>query len=248
MGDFIPTLILIIIFIALIFIILYQSRQHRTKGTSAGKALLIYLWLKWEKLFQKLFRVDHIDDEVKLLALRVTKYHGKPIKLNDGATIYNGDKVAELHLNNLMLYEISTKVRTPIQLAVMLIHYVDRDMPKLTKFIQEQPAYRNVKGLYGVSIINRGTKKFGFTVQELPQGIFYFFSRIYLRILLYILHPEGRKRLNTKKELLVPKTIAISKKELLKRFGNEEMDESEVGIKDSVEVNKGTKVNQETEA
>lgn len=213
-----PIFITIIISLGLIFIYLLKKRP---KDTRFGKSVLIACWLTWERAFQKLFHVRAIDNNNKVLSLRVRKYNGRPIILDDGEALQKGDKIAELHFNNDWLFTTSTKVRTPVQLAVKLIHNVDKGMPIIAYLIQHNPIYKNVKGLYGVSIINRGTKKFGFTVLDLPKGMFFFFSRVYLRLLLYILHPDGKKRLRTKRELLIPKTIAISTKELVKRYGDE---------------------------
>lgn len=217
--------IVLIIMIGLIIKLLIQTKQ-RMNETHFGKALLITLWLQWEKLFQWVFRVKEIDNHDELLSLRVKNYRGKPIQLKDGNVLKRGDRVAELHLNNEKLFAISTHIRTPVQLAVQLIHGVDKEMPKIAGLLQHHPTYQHVKGLYGVSLINRGTKKFGFSVVDLPKGPFFIFSRMYLRLLLYILHPEGKKRLKTKKELLVPKTIAISKADLLKRYGDSSVSES----------------------
>jgi hypothetical protein len=105
-----------------------------------------------------------------------------------------------------------------MQLMVMLIRRMEQLLPQISRYMLDDPEFKDVKGLYGITIIHRGTAKFGFTVVDLPKGIFSMFTRLYLRLLLYVIHPQGKERMQTKTELLVPKIVAISKRELINRY------------------------------
>ena len=100
----------------------------------------------------------------------------------------------------------------------MLIRRMEQLLPQILQLMLHHPDYMDVKGLYGITIIHRGTDKFGFTVVDLPAGMFSYFTKLYLRLLLYVVHPQGNERVHKKSELLVPKFVAISKQELMNRY------------------------------
>ncbi len=191
------------------------------KKVSRLKRVLVNAWMVWERLFHKLFRVNLIDPNNKLLRMRVKIYRGKPITLDDGVIIYKGDKMAELHLDNESLFQLGANVKTTIQLAIQMIRQVEQLLPQISQLITSNPQYKDVKALNGVTMIHRGTKQLGFTVIDLPKGIGSQCTRLYLKLLLAVIHPEGRQRLQVKKELLVPKMIVMSTKELNKRYSKE---------------------------
>ncbi|MEX2104577.1 MAG: polysaccharide deacetylase family protein, partial [Bacilli bacterium] len=152
------------------------------------------------RLFHKLFKVDLIDPNNKLLRLRVKTYKGKPITLDDGLTIYKGDRIAELHLDNESLFRMGTSVKSTLQLAIQMIRQVEQLLPQISQLILIHPKYKEVKALFGITMIHRGTKQLGFTVVDLPKGLFSLITRLYLKLLLAVIHPEGRHRLQVKKK------------------------------------------------
>lgn len=203
------------------------GKQVLASEVSWKKKLMITLWIKWESLFYRLFYIQPIDENQPFLNVRVRTYWGKTIQLLDGEEIKRGDHVLELHLNNEMLFKMGINSRSSIQLAIQMIRTTEQLLPKILLFILNHPKYEEIKGLYGISMIHRGTKQFGFTVIDLPRGLFFFLTKIYLRLLLLVVHPQGKQRLQTKGELLVPKMIAISTKEFMRRYPIESPFETE---------------------
>ncbi|WP_245954461.1 polysaccharide deacetylase family protein [Paenibacillus flagellatus] len=184
-----------------------------------AKRTLVAVWMVWEKCFVALFRLKPVDSGNPLFKLRVREYQGKrAIELADGESIRKGDLVAELHLDNYTLFRLGLDSRSTVQLATQLIRRTRMLMPELCRLLLTDPQYRDVKGLYGITMIHRGSKQLGFTVVDLPEGLFASLTRTYLRILLYIIHPQGKERLKEKSELLEPKIVAISKNELKTRY------------------------------
>lgn len=195
--------------------------QMAPSGAVVGftKRMIVALWMCWERGFVKLMRVKPVDHDNTLLQVRITEYRGKqPIHLPDGERIEQGDRIAELHLDNHLLYRLGASSTSTVHLAIQLVRRMEMLMPQIIRLLQTDPDYKGVKGLYGISIIHRGTRKLGFTVLDLPKGLFSTLTRMYLRFLLYMVHPQGKDRLKTKPDLLVPKIIAISTKELMNRY------------------------------
>ncbi|WP_051317115.1 YkoP family protein [Ectobacillus panaciterrae] len=182
------------------------------------KQCFLSIWMKWEKLFQTFFHLKPLDEKNHFLYTRVRAYRGKTIQLADGEKIRKGDCIVELHLNNALLFKMRTETRSSVRLAVQMIRATEQSLPKILPFLLTHSSYQNVKGVYGVSLLHRGAEQFGFTVMDLPKGIFSLCTRIYLRTLLLIVHPQGKQRLQFKTHLLTPKIIAISTRELTRRY------------------------------
>ncbi|MDF2662534.1 MAG: polysaccharide deacetylase family protein [Paenibacillus sp.] len=196
---------------------LLESSAERRLGLF--KRLLVNAWMTWERCFVKLFRLKAVNIGDPLLKLRVREYMGKqPILLSDGEQISKGDLVAEMHLDNYTLYKLGLDSRSTVQLATQLIRRTRTLMPEISKLLLTDPKYQHVKGLYGITMIHRGTRQLGFTVFDLPKGLFARATKTYLRFLLYVVHPHGKKRLKEKTDLLEPKIVAISKNELKLRY------------------------------
>lgn len=199
---------------------LYENMEpDRKPELSWPKRLLLSIWMRWEWCFQKIFNIEPVVHDNSLLKLRIRKYRGsQPLVLADGEQIRQGDSVVELHFDNELLIQMGTGSKSSVQLAIQLIRGTESLLPHINHILNTDPKYKDVKGLYGISMIHRGANRLGFTVFSLPRGIFSFLTHWYLRLLLYVMHPQGKDRLKTNPEMLVPKIIAISRKELVDRY------------------------------
>lgn len=212
---------------------------------SFGKRLIVGLWLAWEQVFQFLFQLKTISPEDPFLHYRLRKYQGGPIKMEGGSLLNKGDKVIELHIDNRQLFELGIHSRSSAQLAIRMIRRMEKDMPVLAGRIASDEGLAEAKALYGVSMINRGPEKFGFTVLDLPNGLFARSTKFYLSILLSVIHPAGGARLKERSELLVPKMILMPVSQLLDQMNQrashektvkkrERKQEEELALKESV--------------
>ncbi|WJH35221.1 hypothetical protein N6H14_03870 [Paenibacillus sp. CC-CFT747] len=195
------------------------SAKRGTAESGVGRRMLYTVWMLWERCFIKLFHVVPVDPDNTFLQVRIREYTGStPITFLDGEEIRKGDQIVELHLNNDMLFHLGKESRSAMHLAIQLIRRTEQLLPQILRLMETDPSYKNAKGLYGISLIHRGPEQLGFTILDLPKGVFSRITQWYLRVLMYVIHPQGKKRLKTKSELLVPKIIAISKKELMNRY------------------------------
>ncbi|MGZ4113224.1 MAG: polysaccharide deacetylase family protein [Tumebacillaceae bacterium] len=198
-----------------------MMREDEKRGAvklSWQKRLVVALWMQWETLFAKLYGVKTFDEQNPFLHYRVRKYQGSPISLEDGTEIRKGDKIAELHLDNEMLLHFSAHARSSMKVAIQMIRHMAPLMPLVAERFACDPEFADVKGIYGVTIINRGVQQFGFTVLELEKSVFSFFTNLYLKLLLSVLHPSGKQRLRERTEKLVPKMIIVTRAELIRRY------------------------------
>lgn len=181
------------------------------------KRVFLYLWFKWDRLFHVWFGVKPVEAQYPLLLYRVTTYRGRTVFLSEGDSISSGDRIMELHFNNELLFLMAAESRSPVHLAVRMIRSVKDILPRIAAKLSNDPACSDVKAVLGITMIHRGADQLGFTSMSLPRGLFSFVTSIYLRTLLYIVHPDGRNRLKMKAEALIPKVLAISSQELKNR-------------------------------
>ncbi|MDT9721487.1 polysaccharide deacetylase family protein [Paenibacillus sp. ClWae2A] len=196
-----------------------QNKNQPQTTLKLWKRLVVALWLGWEKLFHWVYHLRTASPEDPMLHFRSRVYHGARMEMSDGHVIQNGDPVIELHFDNQKLFELGVTSRSSMHLAIRMIRTMEQQLPDLARMVALEPELRSAKAIYGVSMINRGPEKFGFTIQELPPGPFSAASKVYLKLLLSVIHPAGTKRLKQRTEQLVPKMIAMPLDLLLERYG-----------------------------
>ncbi|OMF64042.1 polysaccharide deacetylase family protein [Paenibacillus sp. FSL R5-0766] len=200
-----------------------QNKTQLQTPLKLWKRLVVTLWLGWEKLFHWVYHLRTASPEDPMLHFRSRVYHGARVEMNDGHVIQNGDPVIELHFDNQKLFELGVTSRSSMHLAIRMIRTMEQQLPDLARMVALEPELRSAKAIYGVSMINRGPEKFGFTIQELPPGPFSAASKVYLKLLLSVIHPAGTKRLKQRTDKLVPKMIAMPLDLLLDRYGQHTM-------------------------
>ncbi|WP_338588323.1 polysaccharide deacetylase family protein [Paenibacillus sp. Y5S-9] len=196
-----------------------QNKNQPQPSLKLWKRIVVALWLGWERLFHWVYHLRTASPEDPMLHFRSRVYHGARMEMSDGHVIQNGDPVIELHFDNQKLFELGVTSRSSMHLAIRMIRTMEQQLPDLARMVALEPELRSAKAIYGVSMINRGPEKFGFTIQELPPGPFSAASKVYLKLLLSVIHPAGTKRLKQRTEQLVPKMIAMPLDVLLERYG-----------------------------
>lgn len=188
------------------------------RSVSISKLAIVKLWLMWEALFHKMFRLKTVNPYDPVLHYRVRKYSGQKIELDDGTVLEKGDQVVELHFDNEKLFRFGVRSRSAVHLAIHLIRTMEKEFPALAKCILEDPKAMDAKTLYGVTMVNRGPEQFGFRIVDLKDGLFSTSSRLYLKFLLSVIHPSGQSRLKEQARQLVPKMLLMPIGEFLDRY------------------------------
>ncbi|MDQ0090065.1 peptidoglycan/xylan/chitin deacetylase (PgdA/CDA1 family) [Paenibacillus anaericanus] len=199
-----------------------EKSQHRAKpALTRTKKFIVSLWLLWERIFHFLFQLKTTNQEDPIFYFRPRYYHGETVTMVGDIPLVSGDRVLELHFDNKKLFQIGTRSRSSIHLAIQMIRGVEKTLPELAQYVIEHPELHDVKALYGVTMINRGPEQLGFTVTDLPNSLFAKSSKIYLKFLMSVIHPSGGARLkqSSSKEL-VPKLLVMPIELLLERYSD----------------------------
>ncbi|XEC93113.1 polysaccharide deacetylase family protein [Paenibacillus tarimensis] len=182
------------------------------------KRAVVSLWMGWERLFHILFRLEPIDGGKSIFHFRIREYKGEPLQLNNGARIGKNDRIIELHFDNGKLLHAMRGSKSVLHTAIYMIREVEKAMPKLAAQIAGRREYEDVRGLYGISMIHRGSESFGFHVFDLPEGLFNKMTQFYLRLLIKVLHPAGKGRMDGKRASLVPRMMVMSMEDFYRRY------------------------------
>lgn len=171
------------------------------------------LWEKWEHLYARIYGIKRIDDK-NLFRLSLSRYRGPDLFNEEGELLATkGDKIGEIHLDNIRFQSAGTNLQS---IGIKALKQVRLSLPNLAEYIALHPDFRNVKVYIGVTLLNRGVKGLGFSVQEYPfhNGLM---IGLFQKVLMQIYHPAGNHR---KTESLgdKPKMVWISKKKLLDKY------------------------------
>jgi len=185
-------------------------------------------WRWWDHFIVHRLHIENIADGGRptLFRLARRRYRGGTLTLSDGVVLRTGDPVAELHLNNDLLQEITRRGRTPERIALLVLKELRRSLPALAAYINSAPRYREIKALIGLTLLHRNTQRLGFDHFD-PPPVMRILSRWYQSRLLILLHPDGRRRLLHREQKLTPKICVISRAELLRRYLTEEIEAPE---------------------
>jgi len=90
---------------------------------------------------------------------------------------------------------------------------------EISEALETRPELKEIKALVGISLLHRGLiHGLGFEVQPLKQGLFRKMTTSYLRLLLSVLHPEGKRRIGRRTEQLVPMRLIHTRMSLKHHF------------------------------
>ncbi|MEO7003619.1 MAG: MFS transporter [Ktedonobacterales bacterium] len=202
----------------------------RLAGRShAGKARsFLRFWPVWERIMQQFFPITPIPNApYGLFEVHVMRYHGRPIDLPDGTHIKRGDTVVELHINNHAMPAVRAQVT-----SFALLGMLEGDLAALATWTEApdvpesllQGKMRNVKALYGLTLLSRGAPRLGFTVRPVPRTIKNRLDRFFMLGLLTLYHPGGLNRLaHGSTRATYPQQVWMSRATLLRRYGSQSM-------------------------
>jgi len=158
-----------------------------------GRRLVFRAWEKWEHYYARSHHVERIDD-TNIFRLEKSIYDGPSLYGDDGKLLAKaGDTVGEIHLDNIRM---QAKGRDMQKTALKALHQIRESFPGLTQHVAKDPTYDHIKVFVSQTLLHRGVKAFGFTVQTLPdtwrsRGIAWL-----QKMIMRVYHPAGKKRNN----------------------------------------------------
>ena len=183
---------------------------------SVSRRLTFSLFRKWERLFERLNRIEYVNS-TNIIRLAKITYKGPNLYADDGLLLaHSGDVVCELHMDSIRLQADGDEADIQ-RLGIRALRKARVSLPGLAQYVSNNPSYKGIEVFLGVTLLNRGVQGLGFHVEAIPRTKFSLAVGQLQRLIMRIYHPLGRAR---KQERLgnQPKLIWISRKELLERW------------------------------
>jgi MFS family permease len=188
----------------------FRTRAGRARG-------FLRFWPVWERitlLVHPTHPIPHASANV--LRTQLTRWRGRPITLPDGTQVARGDLVVELHVNNRALGDVLAHASD-----WRLLPLIADDLRALVGAVGTPVFPREVRAVYGFTLLSRAAPRLGFTVRSRPHTLRAWLDRVFLMGLLPLYNPRGLDRLEQGTIYTsYPAEVWMSCDELLRRYGD----------------------------
>ncbi|MCQ6274889.1 hypothetical protein JMM81_07915 [Bacillus sp. V3B] len=119
-------------------------------------------------------------EEIKgnIFRIRLTKYKGRNIVLSDGTQINKNDTLVKIHFHNVRLLKELKDIKSEIKKAKIIYRYVQKSLPGIGVYIQNCRHSQEIKGIIGITLLNKGCERLGFEVVYISHPIYKWFKRL----------------------------------------------------------------------
>ncbi|MEI3607811.1 hypothetical protein SPD48_19175 [Pseudogracilibacillus sp. SE30717A] len=92
--------------------------------------------------------------------------------LADGTN--KNDTLVKIHLHNVQLLKEISTIKSELNKAKMIYHYVQNSLLEVVLYIQNNSGSNIIKGIIGISLLNKGCERLGFELSEHYKPNIYF--------------------------------------------------------------------------
>ncbi|MDR6998446.1 YkoP family protein [Neobacillus niacini] len=136
---------------------------------------ILWIWKLIDPLFYLCSRLHYIHEENKkksIFRVRITKYKGKNVILSDGTKICRNDLLIKIHLHNVRLLNEYIKIKNDLNRARLIYKIVLSSMPSLALYVNTHPREEQIKGIIGITTINKAVVPLGFETFRPTNGLY----------------------------------------------------------------------------
>ncbi len=179
---------------------------------------ILVLWGMWDALYQRCTRLRYIEKGKNIFRIVLLNYRGENLLTSDGREIKRGDMIVKLHLHNYMFASLCRGVKDETRLVLLLRRHIIKSLPELALYLHSLPECDQITGIVGTTMLHKGVEPLGFSCTDVPMNLFFRYKRWYLRLMIRIIHPQGRKRVQRWDQQMPLKRVYMSKEELFRRY------------------------------
>jgi len=197
---------------------LMTSKLHERKMLM--KQRLIQVWDILDSIYffcNRLECLGQITGNTNVFRVRLTRYKGREVVLADGTLIKKNDLLVKIHLHNVRILNEMQCIDESYNRSLFLYRKVKASLPGLAFFVIHHKNKDQIKGIIGITMIDRGYKRLGFESVSLSSHSYLFFKRIAL----YPIHLFSRSTPSSKrKKTPTPQYLFMSKNALCEKYGS----------------------------
>ncbi|HWO75211.1 MAG TPA: hypothetical protein VNM69_04735 [Bacillus sp. (in: firmicutes)] len=180
----------------------------------------ISLWSIIDPIYYYLTRLRYLDSPAgspPIFRVRLTKYKGRNVVLSDGTQIQRNDILVKIHLHNVRLLKELSGINNDVKKSLLIYQQVKESMPYLTRYIERHQRNSEIKGIIGITFINKGIKRLGFEQVDIINPFYKWYKLITLYPIHFLSSSQSFLKGNKKP---CPSYLFMSKDGLFNKYGN----------------------------
>lgn len=181
------------------------------------KSYVLNIWNILDPIYYSLTRLTYVGakSDNNIFRVRLTRFRGKGGTLADGTRLQKGDLLLKIHLHNVVLLRALSSMNSDLQRGRYIYQAIERSLPGIADYVQSHPESERIRGIVGISILNKGCKPLGFDTFPIASP---WFRLLKWATILPIYLLSVTQPLKTFKKQS-PKYIVMSKNTLMERYG-----------------------------
>lgn len=140
------------------------------------KKFIIQIWGMFDQVYlfcTRLKCLEKISTNYNIFRVRLTRYKGREVVLSDGTSIKKNDLLIKIHLHNVRILEEMKNKDENFKKSLYLYKKVQESLPDLALYIIHHKNNQQIKGVIGITMINKGFRRLGF------ESVHFLVFRIY---------------------------------------------------------------------
>jgi hypothetical protein len=179
---------------------------------------ILMLWGVWDGIYQRCTRLRYIAKGQNIFRIVLLRYRGEPLTTSDNRIISSGDLIVKLHIHNYYFATLCRGVKDDRRVALLLRRHILSSLPQLASYLASLQEVDKIKGIVGTTMLHKGVEPLGFSISDVPMNWFFRYKRWYLRLMIRIIHPDGKRRVRQWDHTMPLKRVYMSKEELFRRY------------------------------
>ncbi|MCG7344179.1 hypothetical protein MHZ92_08545 [Sporosarcina sp. ACRSL] len=183
------------------------------------KQHIINVWSIADPFYLKCTRLqclEQITGRYSIFRIRLTRYKGREVVLSDGTIIKKNDLLVKIHLHNVRIMKEMQKIDKATN-KLYLYKTVYNSMPALAFYVLQHHHREQIKGIIGITSIDKGYRRLGFESFSFSSRMYTWFKRISH----YSIHLLSSSKASSKRNKTpMPRYLFMSKDTLCEKYGS----------------------------
>lgn len=145
---------------------------------------MLGVWNAVDSIYYNITRLHYVPDNHKhntLFRVRLTKYKGSTVTLQDGTIIYKNDLLLKIHLHNVRVLSDLMHIKSDMKRAVIFYHMIRDALPKLSIYVLSHKKNNQIKGIIGITSLCRGANRLGFETVPIKNPYYRLYKKATLQ-------------------------------------------------------------------
>lgn len=188
------------------------------------KSYILLVWNFFDPIYYKFTRLTNLHNQThtgNIFRVRITRYKGRHVILSDGTQIHKNDILVKIHFHNIRLINEMKGIKNDIAKGRFIYQYVKKSLPSLGLYIQNHSKADEIKGIIGISMLNKGADRLGFEFVSISNPFYKWFKWWAFIPIGLLFNNDSIVKVIKNNISSSPNYLFMSKKNLLQLYNNE---------------------------